>query len=216
MLSSFMRSSDNDHTPLAPGCSGLDEISRRLGQRSRRILHRPKSAAVLICLVDDGKPPRLILTRRSEKLPTHKGQVAFPGGGLEPGDKGPIDAALREAEEEIGLSREHVEVLGVLDDFPTITNEVRVTPVVARLETLPDLRPEPSEVARVFLIPLSLLQEPERWTSRVVERNAQSWPVYYFEHDGETLWGLSAYMLLHFLDACRLKAPFSLPEIEIT
>ena len=193
----------------------MDEVGSLLAARERRVLERPRSAAVLIPVVDDGGPLRIILTRRTDGLPTHKGQVAFPGGGVDPGDGGPVGAALREAEEEIGLPRENVEVLGLLDDFPTVNDEMTVTPVVSRVRSIPALRPAPEEVARIFFIPLDSLQQPERWVTRMVERYGRDWPLYFFEHDGETLWGLSAYMVLHFLDACGLGPPFDLPKAEI-
>lgn len=170
---------------------------------------------MLVPIVDDGGPARLLLTRRTEKLPTHKGQVAFPGGMSDPGDRDLVDTALRETEEEIGLPRAHVEVLGELDDFPTVTDAVAVTPVVARIARLPALRAAPDEVARIFTIPLSVLQRPEGWRMQEVERGGIVYPLYFFDWDGESLWGLSAYITLHLLDAGGLGAPFALPPTRL-
>lgn len=193
----------------------LESVAARLSRRDRRSLERPRRAAVLIPIVNDEGPLRLILTRRADGLSTHKGQVAFPGGGMEPEDDGPVDTASREAHEEIGLCHEHIDVLGLLDDFPTVDGEIAVTPVVAKLETLPELCADPEEVARIFTIPLDSLREPGRWEARHIEKYERKLPIYFFEHDGETLWGLSAYMVLHLLDACRLGVPFELPDAKI-
>ncbi len=193
----------------------LTALKSRLAGRPRRAMARPAAAAVLVPVVDDGGPRRLILTRRTEHLPTHAGQVAFPGGGIDPGDQGPVDAALREAREEIGLPPSRVEVLGLLDDFPTVTDRVVVTPVVGRLVEVPKLVPEPGEVARIFSIPVADLLDPSGWRTQDFERGGRTWPVYFFDYDGETLWGLSAYIVLHLLDLLPEGAPFALPPARV-
>src|SRR5688500_3612213 len=108
-------------------------------------MDRARRAAVLVPIVDDGGAPRLLLTRRAEQMSSHKGQVAFPGGMVDPRDRDVTDAALREAEEEIALPRASVETLGELDDFPTVTDTVSVTPVVGRITRLPPLVAAPGE-----------------------------------------------------------------------
>lgn len=192
----------------------LEDLAERLARRTRRRLERPRRAAVLVPLVDDGGPLRLLLTRRTDRLPTHKGDVAFPGGMTDPADADAVDTALREAEEEIALPRDRVEVLGHLDDFPTVTNQVVVTPVVARVADVSRLRPAPAEVARIFTIPVETLRDPAAWEVRRVHRLGRRFPVYFFHHDGETLWGLSAYITLHLLDVSRLGAPLDLPKLR--
>ena len=191
----------------------LDDLSIRLTRRRRRVFDRPRRAAVLVPVIDDaGGPLRLILTRRADDLPTHKGEVAFPGGGVDPDDRGVVDAALREAYEEIGLDRTHVEVLGMLDDFPTARDDTAVTPVVGRVRGFPPLRAAPGEVARVFDIPVDALGDPYGWVTRPWQRDNRHYPVFYFEWVGETLWGLSAYIALHLLDVSVAGAPFPIPE----
>ncbi len=168
------------------------------GGAARR-LTRPERAAVLVAIVDDGGPLRLLLTRRTEDLPTHGGQVAFPGGLVRPGEEDPVETALREAEEETGLTPENVEVLGTLDDLPTRTDTVAVTPVVGRVARLPPLTPRAGEVARIFTIPLAELALPERWTSTTEELGGRQRRIHYFHHEGEVLWGLSARIVLDLL-----------------
>jgi 8-oxo-dGTP pyrophosphatase MutT (NUDIX family) len=204
----------DDAAPAPSRHPFFDTLASALEKRPRRALDRHAHAAILVPIVDDGGPLRLILTRRTEALPTHAGQVAFPGGGIDPRDAGPVETALREAEEEIALPRDRPEVVGLLDDFPTVTDEMRVTPVVARLPGVPPLKPDPREVARIFDIPLEPLTDPKRWVVRDFEKDGRIWPVYFFDHDGETLWGLSAYVVLHLLDLSNLPAPFPLPKVR--
>ena len=192
----------------------IASLRDRLPGRRRRVLERPQRAAVLVPIVDDGGALRLLLTRRTEDLPTHAGQVAFPGGLMEPGENEPVRTALREAEEEIGMPADAVEVLGLLDDFPTRTDAVAVTPVVGVLRRLPLLRARAAEVARIFDIPVAELVRADRWTWRDERRGGRSLRIYYFLHEGETLWGLSALIVVHLLEVSDLGSPvpLRLPE----
>lgn len=185
-------------------------LADRLRSRPRRAIEAARRAAVLVPLVIDQGEPRLVLTRRAEDMSSHRGQVAFPGGHAEPTDRDLIETALREAEEEVALGREHVEVLGMIDDFPTHDGRMTVTPVLGLVRSLPQLRPEPGEVARVFHIPVSALQRREGWRVEAVSWRAQRWPVYHFDHDGETLWGLSAYITLQVLALLPGGTPYDL------
>ena len=193
----------------------FEHLKNALGSRPRRVLEHERRAAVLVPVIDDGGPLRLLLTRRTEDTPTHKGQVAFPGGGLAAGDADAVAAALREAEEEVGLGRDAVEVLGLLDDFPTVNWASVVTPVVARVRRLPTLTADPREVARIFEVPLTSLREPDRWRIQSVERQGISWPVFFFPWDGETLWGLSAYITMSLLAETPDGAPHPMPEVPL-
>ena len=197
-----------------PASDLVASLRERLSRRARRRLERPQRAAVLVPIVDDGGPLRLILTRRTEDLPTHAGQVAFPGGLVEAGEDDPVRTALREAQEEIGLAPAAVEVLGLLDDFPTRTDTVVVTPVAGVLRSLPALRPRAAEVARIFDIPVAELMQEDRWTSREENRSGRRLWVYYFLHEGETLWGLSARVVLHLLEVSALGSPVPLRPPE--
>jgi len=192
----------------------IPSLRERLRHRPRRALGRPRRAAVLVPIVDDGGPLRLLLTRRTEDLPTHAGQVAFPGGLVEPGEEDPANTALREAEEEVGLPKGAVEVLGLLDDFPTRTDTVAVTPVVGVLRRVPPLRALAAEVARIFDIPIHDLMQADRWTWREEPRGDRRLRIYYFLHEGETLWGLSARIVLHLLEVSDLGSPVPLRPPE--
>ena len=119
----------------------------------------PRSAAVLVPIVNRPDGLAVLFTERSVDLPDHPGQISFPGGRIEPGDADAVAAALREAEEEIGLPRDRVTLLGRLADYETVTG-YRVTPIVGWVEPPFPLKPDPVEVADVFEVPLSFLLDP--------------------------------------------------------
>ncbi len=149
-------------------------------------------AAVLVPLFDDAEGQmRVVLTKRPETMPTHAGHIAFPGGRPDPGDHGPVDTALREAEEEVGIPPGRVEVLGFLPPIHTVEFSLYVVPVVGRLASVPDLRPSPREVAAVFTPRAVDLADPARWR-RERWRGRRIW---FYDLDGETLWGATAAMV---------------------
>ena len=113
-----------------------------------------RPAGVLVPVMKGSFGAEVLLTKRSSRLKHHPGQIAFPGGKQDDGDADVIAAALREAEEEVGLPRTHVEVLGTLPTHETVTGFL-VTPVVGWIETDFDVVPEPGEVAEVFRVPLA-------------------------------------------------------------
>ena len=187
-------------------------LSDALASRQRYVRVAEKRAGILVPVIDDQGPPRILLTRRTESLSTHKGQVAFPGGRMEDADRDVVDTALRESEEEVGLPRDRVEILGQLDDMLTVTGDMIVTPVVGRVRRLPPLVANPGEVARVFTIPLATLREPSGWTTRSWSTRKGPVPVYYFDYDGEVLWGLSAYVTLQLLNLSEIGPPFPIAD----
>jgi 8-oxo-dGTP pyrophosphatase MutT (NUDIX family) len=152
-------------------------------------------AAVLVPIVDRPEPG-VILTQRSESLRRHAGQIAFPGGRIDPEDDGPVAAALREAEEEIGLPTSAVEIIGIADRYRTVTG-YEVTPVVGVVP--PDLNfvIHDAEVAAVFEVPLALLLEPANFVEQAVEWQGQE--RHYFEiiWDGHRIWGATAAMIVN-------------------
>ncbi len=163
----------------------------------------PSPAAVLMPLISRSDGWHLLFIRRaSNDRDRHSGQVAFPGGRVDPGDASCEAAALREAEEEIGLAPANVDVLGRMAMSRTLSN-YGVTPVIGHVLQDFEPRPEPSEVARVFSIPLRWLADPAHRECRpqrlpgsevVIER------IEYVPYDGEVLWGLSARLVARFLD----------------
>ena len=194
----------------------LERLATRLARRERFTETRPRRAAVLVPLLGAGAELSLLLTRRSAALASHSGQVAFPGGLADDADEGPEGTALREAFEEIGLARADARVLGLLDDLPSYKNDMAVTPVVARLQphlAPADFTPNKAEVARVFSIPMAELLRAERWREKQIEWRGQPLTQYYFDHDGETLWGLSAYATLMLVALAAPPGASGLPSL---
>nr|WP_306467276.1 CoA pyrophosphatase [Limimaricola sp. G21655-S1] len=175
-----------------PGDASSDyDIDPRLPVPEGRSL---RQAGVLAAVHLDGAEARLILTKRSARLRHHPGQIAFPGGKVEPVDDGPVGAALREAQEEIGLAPGRVEVLGTLPPHETVTG-FSVTPVIGLLRGRFEAVPEAGEVAEVFSVPLSHVTDParfriegRRWQGRRRHYYVVPWGPYY-------IWGATARML---------------------
>lgn len=158
-------------------------------------LHAITPAAVLVAVIDRDEPT-VILTVRTDTVRRHAGQIAFPGGRIDPGDQGPIDAALREAEEEIGLRRSAVEVIGIADRYRTITG-YEVTPVLAVV--LPDqpLAPQPAEVAAIFEAPLDYLLRPEHQVVRTMDWQGRERSYFEIDWEGRRIWGATAAMIVN-------------------
>ena len=158
-----------------------------------------RPAAVLVPVVGRAGEPTILLTERSADLPHHAGQVSFPGGRVEDSDVDHIDTALRETEEEIGLDRRHVEVIGRLDTYFTRTGFV-VTPIVGLVRPPFDLTPDPVEVASVFEVPLSFILDRSNH-----ERHSREWQnmirhFYVFPHPDKYIWGATAGMLVNLAE----------------
>jgi 8-oxo-dGTP pyrophosphatase MutT (NUDIX family) len=153
-------------------------------------------AAVLVGLVERPAGTTLLLTRRTDTLRHHAGQVAFPGGRIDAGDRDEVAAALREAEEEVGVRAEHAVPLGFLDPYATITG-FRVVPVVARIDAGYVPRLQASEVAEVFEVPLEFVLDPansERVGAEFRGRLRHYWQIHFGRH---RIWGATAAMILN-------------------
>ncbi len=163
-------------------------------------------AAVLIPLVWQDNQWKILFIRRAQNTrDRHSGQVAFPGGRIEPSDSSPIAAALRETHEEIGVAAEQIKVIGCIEPYTTVSN-YEVTPVAGVVNWPTTLKLQSSEVARAFLIPLDWLRERENFTFRARQnmdpQSARRHPIIVYEpFDDEILWGATARMTINFLKA---------------
>jgi 8-oxo-dGTP pyrophosphatase MutT (NUDIX family) len=184
----------------------LEEIGRRLGKATPRSIPDTglRRAAVLVPLVAARPGPDLLMTLRTHTVETHKGQVAFPGGMADGGDGDAAGTALREAEEELGLGRSHVVVAGRLDEIETPTG-FHVTPVVGLVPALPDLRPNPLEVAEVFRIPLAFFADPASGLEEMRVVRGRRIATWIYTYEGRTIWGVSAAIIRSLLS--RLATP---------
>jgi 8-oxo-dGTP pyrophosphatase MutT (NUDIX family) len=163
-----------------------------------------RQAAVLIPLVCQKNEWHVLFTRRTETLPDHKGQVAFPGGVREMGDDGYESTALRETWEELGIRPEDVRLLGRLKEIQVVTG-YQITAVVGTVDWPYPLKLEQVEVARAFTIPLSWLADSAHFGTRMYNRRGIEIPVIYFDpYDNEVLWGASAQMMVNLLKALEL------------
>jgi 8-oxo-dGTP pyrophosphatase MutT (NUDIX family) len=186
-------------TGLPAAAPLADALGRLLATRTPRTLDDPiPRAGVLVLLYDIGGRPHVVLTRRTDSLPHHPGQVSLPGGRFEPEDGDLMVTALRETEEELGVPVADLRVVGRLDDVPTVASGFIITPFVAHLAS--DLVPTPSaeEIARVLEVPLADLLAADDCLPVDADVITLRYPML-----GEDVWGATARILQIFLRRCR-------------
>lgn len=163
-----------------------------------------RKSGVLILFYPDKEGSFFPLIKRPEYVGFHSGQVAFPGGKMEIGDEDIIQTALREAEEEVGVDRNQVQVLGRLSDLYIPTSNFLVSPVIGFLEKRPDFIPEAKEVSRVILTELPLLFSPAIKKRKVLTLGPNlNLDTPYFEIDGEVVWGATAMILSELIQVLQ-------------
>jgi 8-oxo-dGTP pyrophosphatase MutT (NUDIX family) len=164
-----------------------------------KMSEKTRAAAVLVGLLERDGELHVLLTQRSNELPTHAGQIAFPGGKIDATDAGPVECALRETSEETGVAPEFVEPTGFLDVYQTGTG-FRIVPVVGLLRAGFDLVPEPGEVTEIFDVPLAHFMEPANHFrhSRVWQGRKRQY--YAMPYGDRYVWGATAGMLRNLHD----------------
>jgi 8-oxo-dGTP pyrophosphatase MutT (NUDIX family) len=171
-----------------------------------RIFLPGKRAAVLLLIgADEVGEPSLLMTQRTETVETHKGQMALPGGTVDPGED-VIQAALRETEEEVGISVPEIEVLGRLPELSTPTG-FQITPVVGTLRNgtaSVEMKISAHEIAEAFWIPLAVLRHPTTYRSEMLRVGAVNYPIHVYQVDRYRIWGATGSMIKNLLD--RLAA----------
>ncbi len=153
-----------------------------------------RPAAVLAPVLRRGSDLSMLFTVRAQHLRSHRGQVSFPGGGRDPEDRDAVANALREAQEEVGLNPQGVEVLGYLDDYPTLSRYM-VTPVVGLIDGDPPLTIDPNEVAETFEVPLEFALDPNSFERKMLTRGGITLPFYELNWGAHRIWGATAGML---------------------
>lgn len=193
-----------DPAPWVGGTAprAVDDVVRRVAADPPRTLAPPfpgaRPSAVLVLLHDGPTGPEALFTKRAAHLRHHRGEISFPGGRLEPGES-PVEAALREAWEEVALPSDVVRVHGELDHLSTVVSQSYIVPIVASVSGRPPLLAHPGEVERVLWVPLAELADPvayreERWGTPPLDR-----AVHFFDLDDETIWGATARMVHELL-----------------
>lgn len=210
------------HIPRPPGTrpggpapwAGLSAADRRLTLADVRArlgsARRPRqpefdvvgsrAAAVLVALYEDAHEAHVVLTKRPDTMPSHQGEIAFPGGKRDPDDLTLVAAALREAHEEVGLEPGAVEIVAELDTIATVASAFAITPFVGLLAAPPVLAPHPVEVVDAFGIPISELLHPDTYREEMWDLWGEYRSMTFFELPGETVWGATARILTRLLE----------------
>lgn len=186
-----------------PRVSWMAEIAARLEARERELLQPPEGrrrAAVLVPLFVRDGALRVLLTRRTDTVEHHRGQISFPGGVEEPDDETPWETAVRETEEELGIAPEHVRLLGALTPLVTVT-DFFVEPFVGAVPYPHVLRPAEAEIAEVIDVPVAALLDPKVLERRVLPGREE--PTLFYHYGSHVIWGATARMMAELLEALK-------------
>jgi 8-oxo-dGTP pyrophosphatase MutT (NUDIX family) len=182
--------------PLAKGARGDLDLDPALWERAQVQATRP--AAVLVPIIDRSAPT-VLLTLRTAELASHAGQVAFPGGKIDPSDESPVAAAMREAKEEIGLAPTLIEPIGYLDLYLTFSG-FRIVPTVARVKQEFTLTLNPWEVTETFEVPLDFLMTPSNHQRKTRDWKGIAREYYAIPFENRYIWGITAGILRNLYD----------------
>ena len=188
-----------------PGGALLENVVGVPSAELKALISSPcRDAAVLVGLIERSDGIHVLLTERAAHLADHPGQISFPGGRLMSADEDPIAAALREAEEEVGLVAREVEILGRLPPRLTGTG-FAVTPVVGWVAPAFEARPDPAEVSLAFEVPVAHLLAPGILRQTTRERYGTRFIVYEYEYGPHRIWGATAAILRQFFEVINAK-----------
>jgi 8-oxo-dGTP pyrophosphatase MutT (NUDIX family) len=204
---SYRRGGPPPWTGLAPELRRftLAEVRERLDDMPAAVEKGPnvagsQAAAVLVPLYELDGDARVVLIKRPETMPSHRGEIAFPGGKFEAGVDADLQAAaLREAHEEVGLAPDDVEVVARLDGIGTVASRFTITPFVGFLARPPALTPNPREVVCILDVGISELLDPDAYREERWDTHTADFDVHFYELEEETVWGATARILTSFL-----------------
>jgi 8-oxo-dGTP pyrophosphatase MutT (NUDIX family) len=165
-----------------------------------------RPAGVLVPLCERGGEVTVVLARRSERVPHHKGQICFPGGSRDPGDADLFATALREAGEELGIRGENVELIGAMDPVPTVTGFF-IQPYVVKIPAETRFSLDDFEMEEVFEVPLSVFSEYDRYRCAEATFLGKEDKVYFFDYGPHTIWGATAKILHRLAELTRGISP---------
>lgn len=176
-----------------------EELRRRLASRPNRELEETglKHSAVMVLLMNKGGAAHVLLTRRTDTVSTHKGQVAFPGGGMDDHDDDYRAIAYRETFEEVGIPRDRIEYLGRFDDYVSISG-FHVTCFIGAVGYPYEYRINPDEIESHFEAPLAMFVEQKFDRAEIYNFGGKDYRVFYYYHEGYEIWGLTARILTDF------------------
>jgi 8-oxo-dGTP pyrophosphatase MutT (NUDIX family) len=176
-----------------------EELRRRLKDRANRDLEESglKHSAVMMLLMNKNNAPHVLLTRRTDTLSTHKGQVAFPGGGMDDHDDDYRAIAYRETFEEVGIPREKIEYIGRFDDYVSISG-YHVTCFIGAIEYPYEVSVSREEIESHFEAPLAMFVEQKFDRAEIYEFHGAKYRVFFYYHEGYEIWGLTARILTDF------------------
>jgi 8-oxo-dGTP pyrophosphatase MutT (NUDIX family) len=177
------------------------KIKAILACREKACIDQPGliRAAVLIPLFKKNGEYQVLLTRRTDKVRHHKGQISFPGGRQDPGE-GLLATALREAKEEMGIEERDVRILGELDDMCTFSSDFCIAPFVGLIPYPYPFKINRHEIEEILEVPLSVFLDEARFREELRSRNGELVPVYFYQHDEHTIWGATARILKQLMD----------------
>ncbi|MFM8943590.1 MAG: NUDIX hydrolase [Acidimicrobiaceae bacterium] len=196
-----------DHNPVASldtsALRSLEVVSAAVGafkpdQILRKPLENARPSAVLVGLFESTNGVEAILTRRSQALANHRGEISFPGGRLENGETA-VDAALRETHEEIGIAPSDARIIGELNSMSTVVSNSHIVPIVARYASAPAFSAVNSEVDRVFSVPLLELARQDTYSQEHWVFSDREFQINFFYLDDETIWGATARILFQVM-----------------
>lgn len=174
-------------------------ISEKLSGRKKRSIDYPdyKKSAVMILFMEKEGSPHVLLTLRTDKVSTHKGQVSFPGGRYDSTDKNFLDTALRETMEEVGIPPEEIEVLGEFDEYISIAG-YHVYVYVGALNSVQQYSESEDEIEEILEVPFSIFYNEEYNRCEKITHEGREYDVYFYEYGHSTIWGMTARILTDF------------------